>query len=363
MKLYRNAFLACCSLFLINCSAGESASEQMIFAETSDNANQGLNIEPEPLTPLDQSLPTITEPIEMPGPVAQAPQQVEPQPEPEQSSGGFFGRLFDGISSLFGGGSSSSGNSSGTCSTLSGLLGIGGSLLGGVFGGVLGQLPGLLFNCGGSSNYSNLIPNGSSGQNSIFQFLGSVIQNYSNGQNPLAQITQIQNPNDVSAMVGILQNIIGQTGNNDLNNLLNTFTQYQGFLSGDFQGDCGSMNPEACRVFQLINNIRSNNGLPDFEYSDNCTSASQYHSQDLSLHTILSHLSSNGNSAQQRLSFFDVLMPWGENIIRGNSLTAEQAVDAWMNSDEHRDNILSDVYTTTGVGYVNGYFTQCFARN
>ena len=123
------------------------------------------------------------------------------------------------------------------------------------------------------------------------------------------------------------------------------------------------MNPEACRVFQLINTIRNNNGLPDFEYSENCTNASQYHSQDLSLHSLLSHLSSNGNSADQRLSFFDVLLPWGENIIRGNSLTAEQAVNAWMNSDEHRENILSDVYTTSGVGYVNGYFTQCFARN
>ena len=51
----------------------------------------------------------------------------------------------------------------------------------------------------------------------------------------------------------------------------------------------------------------------------------------------------------------------GENIAMGQK-TPKEVVQAWMNSEGHRANILNGSYTHIGVGYVaNGnYWTQEF---
>ena len=51
----------------------------------------------------------------------------------------------------------------------------------------------------------------------------------------------------------------------------------------------------------------------------------------------------------------------GENIAMGYA-TAQSVVNAWMVSESHRNNILSGNYTTMGIGYVDGYWTQWFIR-
>ncbi len=51
----------------------------------------------------------------------------------------------------------------------------------------------------------------------------------------------------------------------------------------------------------------------------------------------------------------------GENIAMGQK-TPEEVVNAWMNSEGHRANILNPNYNTIGVGYVSqgNYWTQEF---
>jgi uncharacterized protein YkwD len=56
----------------------------------------------------------------------------------------------------------------------------------------------------------------------------------------------------------------------------------------------------------------------------------------------------------------------GENIAAGQQ-TAAAVVQAWMNSQGHRENILNSSYTQIGVGYASGgsmghYWTQMFIR-
>ena len=53
----------------------------------------------------------------------------------------------------------------------------------------------------------------------------------------------------------------------------------------------------------------------------------------------------------------------GENIAMGQT-TAEQVVDAWMNSEGHRKNILNANYTHIGVGFSKGgnYWSQMFIQ-
>ena len=47
----------------------------------------------------------------------------------------------------------------------------------------------------------------------------------------------------------------------------------------------------------------------------------------------------------------------GENIAKGYT-SAEAVVNAWMASASHRANILSEKYTSMGIGFVDGYWTQ-----
>lgn len=53
----------------------------------------------------------------------------------------------------------------------------------------------------------------------------------------------------------------------------------------------------------------------------------------------------------------------GENIAQGQQ-TPEQVVQAWMNSEGHRANILNSSFTHIGVGYVadGNYWTQQFIQ-
>jgi uncharacterized protein YkwD len=56
----------------------------------------------------------------------------------------------------------------------------------------------------------------------------------------------------------------------------------------------------------------------------------------------------------------------GENIAKGQT-TPEQVMNAWMNSQGHRENILNKNYTQIGVGIAkasNGQYiwTQLFIR-
>lgn len=57
----------------------------------------------------------------------------------------------------------------------------------------------------------------------------------------------------------------------------------------------------------------------------------------------------------------------GENLLRGNGyVTPREAVDAWMGSDSHRENILNPEFTGIGVGYYQDgsywYWTQLLVR-
>ena len=51
----------------------------------------------------------------------------------------------------------------------------------------------------------------------------------------------------------------------------------------------------------------------------------------------------------------------GENIAAGHT-TPEWVVDAWMNSEGHRTNILEKSFTHMGIGHVarGNYWTQMF---
>lgn len=272
-------------------------------------------------------------------------------PAQQQNSGGGF------LSGLLGGGNNS-------CNLINSLLPIGSTLLGGgnpLIGSLISGLAGSLFKCGSQSSLANLLPSGTSSSNQIFTLLSQILNVSSLGKDPTALLNAIKNPQDLSGLLSVVSNLTHQTQNNDLNKLLTLIQNFQNQTQGSV-GTCGSMNPIACQMFNLINQTRLQNGLSALSPNNNCTAAAQFHSKDMFSNLILSHLSSDGTTAKDRLAQFGVTGAWAENIIKGASLSAPQALQTLLNSANHKKNILNPLFTSGGVGFINGYFTQCFTN-
>src|SRR5262249_22009106 len=82
--------------------------------------------------------------------------------------------------------------------------------------------------------------------------------------------------------------------------------------------------------------------------------AAQHHAEDMLARGYFEHTSPDGDTVRERTH--DYGYRWravGENIALGQ-LTVDQAMDSWMKSPEHRDNILDGEYRDLGVGLAMG---------
>lgn len=118
-------------------------------------------------------------------------------------------------------------------------------------------------------------------------------------------------------------------------------------------------------VFDLVNQIREENGLEPFVYNETLADTARAHSQDMIDRAFFDHTNPDGDDPFDRMEANGVTY-WmaAENIAAGYT-TPEAVVEGWMNSPGHRANILSDC-EELGVGLALGgsmgyYWTQCFA--
>jgi uncharacterized protein YkwD len=109
----------------------------------------------------------------------------------------------------------------------------------------------------------------------------------------------------------------------------------------------------------LINVQRAQNGLGTLTANTVLQGAALEHSQDMVRNNFFSHDSSSGEDFEDRILRFNYAPPnteWvaGENIAWGtlSLATPDAIVVSWMNSPEHRANILSADYKELGVGVV-----------
>ena len=125
----------------------------------------------------------------------------------------------------------------------------------------------------------------------------------------------------------------------------------------------------ASEVIELVNIEREARNLHPLSYNEELTLAARLHSQDMGDQNYFDHTSLDGREFYERIAGagYDCQI-CGENIAAGYS-TPEAVVDAWMNSDGHRANILDPDYCDIGVGYaaIAGsdfyhYWTQDFGR-
>jgi uncharacterized protein YkwD len=130
-----------------------------------------------------------------------------------------------------------------------------------------------------------------------------------------------------------------------------------------------SMGSFARGLFDAANRERTSRGLPALAAHGCVVYVAQIRSDDMADRGYFSHTSPDGSTAFSLMDQYGVPYGWaGENLARNNypdNQTVQVAIENLMNSQGHRDNILSTNYTHMGIGFaVDGagmkYYTMIF---
>ncbi|MEC2077966.1 CAP domain-containing protein [Metabacillus fastidiosus] len=153
-----------------------------------------------------------------------------------------------------------------------------------------------------------------------------------------------------------------QQERNDIPNATPQQQQQQENNTENNPGTTANISQTAQKVIELTNAERRKNGLPDLKGDPSLSSVAQKKSEDMEKNHYFSHTSPTYGSPFDMMRNFGITYKTaGENIAQGQR-SAEQVVQAWMNSEGHRKNILNRNFTHIGIGYEqNGnHWTQMF---
>lgn len=115
-------------------------------------------------------------------------------------------------------------------------------------------------------------------------------------------------------------------------------------------------------VLKLTNAERTKAGLSPLTLDTELSKVARIKSQDMKDKNYFSHTSPTYGSPFDMMKTFGIsYTSAAENIAQGQT-TPKEVVEAWMNSQGHRENILNATYTHIGIGHVsdNNYWTQMF---
>lgn len=124
------------------------------------------------------------------------------------------------------------------------------------------------------------------------------------------------------------------------------------------------------QIQQRINAIRLEQGLTDLQQNERLAEVARRYSQRMAEQNFFSHTSPDGDTPAQRVQSAGIRY-WlvGENLFRSTNIPqpVDAAVEGWMESPGHRENILRSEYRETGIGVwrqgSDYYITQLFLRS
>ncbi len=127
---------------------------------------------------------------------------------------------------------------------------------------------------------------------------------------------------------------------------------------------------DEAEVRQRINEIRQERGLNQLRDNERLAQVARNYSQKMARKNFFSHTSPDGDTPAQRVRSAGIFyLVMGENLFKSTNVPkpVPLAVEGWMDSSGHRENILHPEYTQTGVGiWREGntyYITQLFMRS
>lgn len=108
------------------------------------------------------------------------------------------------------------------------------------------------------------------------------------------------------------------------------------------------------KVVDLVNQEREKQGLKPLTLNKKLSDVARTKSKDMMDKGYFDHNSPTYGSPFDMMKQFGIeYTTAGENIAKGQQ-SPEDVMNAWMNSDGHRKNILNPDFTEIGVGYVKG---------
>ncbi len=117
-----------------------------------------------------------------------------------------------------------------------------------------------------------------------------------------------------------------------------------------------SASVAAADVAALTNENRTERGLPALSVNPLLAKAAQLKAEDMAENSYYAHISPDGKSPLYWLNRVGyAYLNAGENLVIDRT-TSEDAVDAWMGSKDHRENILRPQFTEMGVGVAEGKY-------
>lgn len=109
-----------------------------------------------------------------------------------------------------------------------------------------------------------------------------------------------------------------------------------------------TLTVEETEFLNLINSNRKNNGLSELKIDYEVQNLARLKAEDLVKNNYFSHVSEEYGDMPSMLKDFNISYKTvGENIAGNKTLSG--AIEAWMNSESHKTNILSKDYNYTGI--------------
>lgn len=125
------------------------------------------------------------------------------------------------------------------------------------------------------------------------------------------------------------------------------------------------LNEDELKVYNLINEYRQENGLTDLKLRSDLNRLAKLKANDLAKGYYFEHISPKYGSIFDMMKENNIYYSVAGENLAGN-VSSKKAVNCWINSPSHRDNILTD-YTYTGISVIedNIYgkvFVQVFIK-
>ena len=113
------------------------------------------------------------------------------------------------------------------------------------------------------------------------------------------------------------------------------------------------------QVLAAINDLRRSKGLRELQLNNGLSAAALGHSQSMAKHGFFSHEGYDGSAFWTRIKPRYRPLPgstWGvgENLVWSSpALSADRAIQMWLNSPPHRKNLLTPSWREIGIGAVH----------
>ena len=143
------------------------------------------------------------------------------------------------------------------------------------------------------------------------------------------------------------------------NNILTENAQTVEEVSSELtEQDIRAMEEE---VVRLVNEERAKYGLQPLEISEKLMKTAKMKSEDMATRNYFSHTDPDGYTLYKQIEGLDNYWTIMENIAGGDY--PDLAMNLWLNSTFHKEQILNSEYKYIGVGFKNGYWTQHFSKD